>query len=118
MLKEHISSVHYKNVVIDAVSEGKVRVQFTVDSLELKKIICTNDADVVFSTEWQIDTGPVLPDSVRVVVPLDEVTRPKYCAAMGDAAQAYCDAMVVDGTYYEKFRWNEVWDRMWAAREK
>lgn len=113
-MKEHVSTFAFKNVVIDAVSEGKHRFQFTVDSLELKRIITTNEHDVVFSTEWQVDPAPVLPDSVFLQVKLDEVQFPDYCPAMGDAAQKYCEEL----TDPNLFRWHSVYAAMLEARQK
>ncbi len=46
-----------------------------------------------------------------------EQPAPKYCAAMGEAAQAYCDELNAKGGC-SGFRWNEVWNRMWAVRSK
>lgn len=46
-----------------------------------------------------------------------DIPAPKYVPAMGDAAAAYFDEIYATGAH-SKFRWHEVWRRMWAAREK
>lgn len=115
-MKVDVSKAVYSDVTINAVSEGNHRLQFTAARLELRHVVHTYDMDLdgyVRANEYHVSIEALNPASVLINAPLEEVQRPKYCAAMGDAAQEY-----VDVTVFDKFRWEEVWNRMWEARSK
>jgi hypothetical protein len=120
LLRENIKKYSLTNVDITAVSKDLgVNFEFAADTLTIKMITNAGNDDVVFSTEVQAEIECVHPNTLRGVVQPDSKVEPvpKYNAAMGDAAQAYCDELNAAGSC-SGFRWEEVWKRMWEAQKK
>lgn len=97
---------------------GGHKVQFEADHFEIELIHHT-DSTVVLPPEFH----RIKPSSVVVSTPSApvDIPAPKYVPAMGDAAHEYCNEFrMLSEALREtmKFRWHEVWKRMWAAREK
>lgn len=109
----HFGFVHA--VVTDSLGN---RVEFDADSFKFECVRHYID-DRPVSTEWNPSFKRVKSTPVTVSTPEApvDIPAPKYVPAMGDAAQAYCDEINAAGEC-TKFRWNEVWRRMWAARSK
>lgn len=76
--------------------------------------------EVLVDTQVEVELTRIKPQPITFSTPEMQVSvpAPKYVPAMGDAADEYCQDLLNKGVYYEKFRWHEVWKRMWAARNK
>lgn len=89
---------------------------FSTDSFTL---IRRRDNQGMACDEWIAHIGRIDPASAVMKTSPDPVVEvlPKYCAAMGDAATAYCEKFREGELPSEQFRWHEVFDLMLAARK-
>jgi hypothetical protein len=118
-LEEQKSSYYVNNCRVVVNDPDGNRIEFDADRFNIERITRRYTNGQLISIQWNTSFERIQSPTVTISTPDVPVAvpAPKYNAAMGDAAQEYCDELNAAGSC-SGFRWEEVWKRMWEAQKK